>query len=83
MDKEEVVRGVHTRVAGVVQVYLRLQVVEEEGRKVEQEVEREDQGEHCSCGEGNSWVESILSFSGVCRFTSNFRYWRKKAKSGK
>ena len=33
-------------VAGVVQVYHRLQVVEEEdkGRKVEQEVERENQG---------------------------------------
>ena len=39
--------GVHTPVAGVVQVYHRLQVVEEEEkeRKVEQEVEREDQGE--------------------------------------
>ena len=35
-------RGVHTLVAGVVQVYHRLHVVEEEekGRKVEQEVER-------------------------------------------
>ena len=45
--EEEVVRGVHTLVAGVVQVYHRLHVVEEEekGRKVEQEVEREDQGE--------------------------------------
>ena len=34
-------------VAGVVHVYHRLHVVEEEekGRKVEQEVEREDQGE--------------------------------------
>ena len=44
---EELVRGVHTLVAGVVQVYHRLHVVEEEekGRKVEQEVEREDQGE--------------------------------------
>ena len=43
----ELVSGVHTLVAGVVQVYHRLQVVEEEekGRKVEQEVEREDQGE--------------------------------------
>ena len=40
----ELVSGVHTLVAGVVQVYHRLQVVEEEekGRKVEQEVERED-----------------------------------------
>ena len=26
----------------------------------------------------NSSVESILSFSGVCRFTTNFRNWRKK-----
>ena len=45
--EEEVVRGVHTLIAGVVQVYHRLHVVEEEekGRKVEQEVEREDQGE--------------------------------------
>ena len=45
--EEELVRGVHTLVAGVVQVYHRLHVVEEEekGRKVEQEVEREDQGE--------------------------------------
>ena len=43
--EEEFVRGVHTLVAGVVQVYQRLHVVEEEekGRKVEQEVEREDQ----------------------------------------
>ena len=43
----ELVSGVHTLVAGVVQVYHRLQVVEEEekGRKVEQEVERENQGE--------------------------------------
>ena len=39
----ELVSGVHTLVAGVVQVYHRLQVVEEEekGRKVEREVERE------------------------------------------
>ena len=43
----ELVSGVHTLVAGVVQVYHRLQVVEEEekGRKVEQEVERESQDE--------------------------------------
>ena len=46
-EEEEVVRGVHTLIAGVVQVYHRLHVVEEEekGRKVEQEVEREDQSE--------------------------------------
>ena len=45
--EEEVVRGVHTLIAGVVQVYHRLHVVQEEEkvRKVEQEVEREDQGE--------------------------------------
>ena len=41
----ELVSRVHTLVAGVVQVYHRLQVVEEKGGKVEQEVEREDQGE--------------------------------------
>ena len=43
----ELVCRVHTLVAGVVQVYHRLQVVEEEEkvRKVEQEEEREDQGE--------------------------------------
>ena len=43
----ELVNRVHTLVAGVVQVYHRLQVVEEEekGRKVEQKVAREDQGE--------------------------------------
>ena len=45
--EEEDVRGVHTLIAGVVQVYHGLHVAEEEekGRKVEQEVEREDQGE--------------------------------------
>ena len=45
--EEELVRGVHTLVARVVQVYHRLHVVEEEEKvwKVEQEVEREDQGE--------------------------------------
>ena len=45
--EEEVVRSVHALIAGVVQVYHRLHVVEEEekGRKVEQEVEREDQSE--------------------------------------
>ena len=43
----ELVSRVHTLVAGVVQVYHRLQVVEEEEkkRKVEQEVEKEDQVE--------------------------------------
>ena len=43
----ELVSGVHTLVAGVVQVYHRLQVLEEEekGRKVEQEMEREDPDE--------------------------------------
>ena len=40
----ELVSGVHSLVAGVVKVYHRLQVVEEEkGRKVEQEVEKEDE----------------------------------------
>ena len=44
---EELVRGVHTLVARVVQVYHRLHVVEveEKERKVEQEAEKEDQGE--------------------------------------
>ena len=47
MGKGELVSGVHTLVGGVVQVYHRLQVQEEEekGRKVEQEIEREDQCE--------------------------------------
>ena len=44
---EWLVGGVHTILGGVVQVYHRLHVDEEEekGRKVEQEVEKEDQGE--------------------------------------
>ena len=43
----ELVSGVHALVAGVVQAYHRLQVLEEEEkeRKVEQEIEREDQDE--------------------------------------
>ena len=43
----ELVGGVHTLVGGVVQVYHRLQELEEEdkGRKVVQEIERESQGE--------------------------------------
>ena len=43
----ELVSGVHTLVGGVVQVHHRLQVLEEEekGRKVEQEIERENRGE--------------------------------------
>ena len=43
----ELVSGVHTLIAGFVQVYHRLHVGEEEekGRKVEQEVERESQVE--------------------------------------
>ena len=43
----ELVSGVHTLVARVVQFYHRLQVLEEEekGRKVEQEIEKEDQDE--------------------------------------
>ena len=45
--KGELVGGVHTLVGGVVQVYRRLQVQEEEEkvRTVEQEIERENQGE--------------------------------------
>ena len=47
MERGELVGGVHTLVGGVVQVYHRLQVQEEEEkvRKVEQEIERENQGE--------------------------------------
>ena len=43
----ELVSGVHTLAGGVVQVYHRLQVQEEEekGRKVEQEIERRSQVE--------------------------------------
>ena len=45
--EEEVVKSVHTLIAGVVKVYHGLHVVEEEGkgRKVEHEVEKEDQSE--------------------------------------
>ena len=55
--EEEVVRGVHTLIAGVVQVYHWLHVVQEEekGRKVEQEIEREDQGEE-TCTHGWPWT---------------------------
>ena len=51
----ELVRGVHNLVAGDEQVYHRLHVVEEEekGRKVEQEVEREDQGEETA----HTWMD--------------------------
>ena len=43
----ELVGGVHTLVGGVVQVYRRLQELEEEdkGREEVQEIERESQGE--------------------------------------
>ena len=65
----ELVSGVHTLVAGVVQVYHRLQVVEEEekGRKVEQEVKREDQGEETAHmdGHGDDMKDSNLS-QGAC-----------------
>ena len=58
--EEEVVRGVHTFIAGVVQVYHRLHVVEEEekGRKVEQEVEREDQGEETA----HTWMAMEMTW---------------------
>ena len=58
--EEEVVRGVHTLVAGVVQVYHTLHVVEEEEkgrRKVEQEVEREDQGEETA----HTWMATEMT----------------------
>ena len=52
--EEEVVRGVHTLVAGVVQIYHRFHAVEEEERerKVEQEVERDNQGEETA----HTWI---------------------------
>ena len=61
--EEEVVRGVHTLIAGVVQVYHRLHVVEEEekGRKVEQEVEREDQGEETA----HTWMTMEMRMNGA------------------
>ena len=68
-EEGELVSRVHTLVAGVVQVYHRLQVVEEEekGRKVEQEVEREDQGEETARtdGHGDDMKDSNLSH-GAC-----------------
>ena len=56
--EEELVRGVHTLIAGVVQVYHRLHVAEEEEqeRKVEQEVEREDQGEETTHTWMTTWM---------------------------
>ena len=47
VTERKLVSGVHTLVAGVVQVNHRLHVVEEEdkGRKVEQGIEKENQGE--------------------------------------
>ena len=69
--EEEVLRGVHTLVAGVVQAYHRLHVVEEEekGRKVEQEVEREDQGEetaHTWMAMGDDMKDSKLQPRCMC-----------------
>ena len=56
--REEVVRGAHTLIAGVVQVYHRLHVTEEEEkvRKLEQEVEREDQGEETTHTWMTTWM---------------------------
>ena len=56
--EEEVVRGVHTLIAGVMQVYHRRHAGEEEekGRKVEQEVEREDQGEENTHTSMTMWM---------------------------
>ena len=69
--EEGLVRGVHTLVAGVVQVYHRLHVVEEQEkeRKVEQEVEREDKGEETAThmdGHGDDMKDSNLSQGAVC-----------------
>ena len=54
----ELVSGLRTLVGGVVQVYDRLQVVEEEekGRKVEQEVERDNQGEENAQMTMHTWM---------------------------
>ena len=67
----ELVSGVHTLVAGVVQVYHRLHVVEEEEkvRKVEQEVEREDQSEetaHTWMAMEMTWKRLILEPKCMC-----------------
>ena len=60
----ELVSGVHTLLGGVVQVYHRLHVGEEEekGRKVEQEVERERKGEETArmIMDGNEVNDSSL-----------------------
>ena len=68
MGEGELVSRVHTLVAGVVQVYHRLQVVEEEEKgRIEQEVEREDQGEETAHvdGHGDDMKDSNLS-KGAC-----------------
>ena len=61
MERGELVGGVHTLVGGVVQVYHRLQVLqvqeeEEKGRKVEQEIERENQGEENTQMTMHMWI---------------------------
>ena len=75
MVREELVRRVHTlfvRSAQQVQVYHRLQELEEEdkGRKVEQEVVRENQGEE-KRSRGHDHVDgvkdSVLEPRCVCR----------------
>ena len=64
-EEEEVVRGVHTLIAGVVQVYHRIHVVEEEekGRKVEQEVERESQSEETTHTWMTMWMRVMAQTS--------------------
>ena len=55
----QLISGVHTLLGGVVQVYHRLHVGEEEEkeRKVEQEVERESQGEETAHTWMTVWME--------------------------
>ena len=84
--EEELVRGVHTLVARVVQVYHRLHVVEEEERlrKVEQEVEKG--GSRCRDrthmeGHGDEMKNSNLSQSAcVCEDEDTTTYLRECAR---
>ena len=61
----ELVGGVHPLVGGVVQVYHRLQVLEEEeeGRKVGQEIEKENQGEENAQMTMHMWMSEWLKLS--------------------
>ena len=67
-------RQVHTLVAGVVQVYHRLHVVEEEEkeRKVEQEVEKEDQSEETA----HTWMAMEMIWKTQTWAKVNVCVWR-------